>query len=89
MIATLIAELEFPPIENLVEWPNGFGTDSWYGFNKIALISVARGDRSRSFLFVLARKKQLVPKGVQNLAETSVDFIEEGIIQPDDRATTA
>ena len=35
----MIFGLEFPPIENLVEWPNAFGPeDSWYGFNKIALI---------------------------------------------------
>jgi hypothetical protein len=24
-MATLLAELEFPPIQNLVEWPNGLG----------------------------------------------------------------
>jgi F-type H+-transporting ATPase subunit a len=79
VIATLIAEVEFPPIQNLVEWPNGFGTDSWYGFNKIALMSVLAVIFT-VILFVLARKKQMVPKGAQNLAETSVNFIEEGII---------
>jgi F-type H+-transporting ATPase subunit a len=79
VIATLIAELEFPPIQNLVEWPNGFGTDSWYGFNKIALMS-GLAVLFTVILFVLGRKKQMVPKGAQNLAETSVNFIEEGII---------
>ena len=79
MIATLIAEVKFPPIQNLVEWPNGFGTSSWYGFNKIALMSVLAVVFT-VILFVLARKKQMVPKGAQNLAETSVNFIEEGII---------
>ena len=79
MIATLLAELKFPPIQNLVEWPNGLGTSSWYGFNKIALMSVL-AVLFTVILFVLARKKQMVPKGAQNLAETSVNFIEEGII---------
>ena len=80
MIATLFAGLEFPPIQNLVEWPNGLGTSSWYGFNKIALMSVL-AVLFTVILFVLARKKQMVPKGAQNLAETSVNFIEEGIIE--------
>ena len=30
--------LEFPPIENIVEWPNRFGEDTPFAFNKIALI---------------------------------------------------
>jgi F-type H+-transporting ATPase subunit a len=80
VIATLFAGLEFPPIQNLVEWPNGLGTESWYGFNKIALMS-ALAVLFTVILFVLARKKQMVPKGAQNLAETSVNFIEEGIIE--------
>ena len=79
MIAALLAEVNFPPIQNLVEWPNGFGTQSFYGFNKIALMSVL-AVLFTVILFVLARKKQMVPKGAQNLAETSVNFIEEGII---------
>ena len=54
--------------------------DSWYGFNKIALMSVL-AVLFTVILFVLARKKQMVPKGAQNLAETSVNFIEEGIIK--------
>ena len=79
MIATLIAEVKFPPIQNLVEWPNGLGTSSWYGFNKIALMSVLAVVFT-VVLFLLGRKKQLVPKGAQNLVESSVNFIEEGII---------
>jgi len=79
VIATLIAEVEFPPIQNLVEWPNGLGTSSWYGFNKIALMSVL-AVLFTVILFVLARKKKMVPTGAQNLAESSVNFIEEGII---------
>ena len=81
MIAALLSEVNFPPIGNLVEWPNAFGTsaDSWYGFNKIALQSVL-AVLFTVVLFVLARKKKMVPTGAQNLAESSVDFIEEGII---------
>jgi len=80
VIAALLAEVNFPPIQNLVEWPNAFGPkDTWYGFNKIALMSVL-AVLFTVILFVLARKKKLVPTGAQNLAESSVNFIQEGII---------
>jgi F-type H+-transporting ATPase subunit a len=74
----VIFGLEFPPIENIVEWPN-FAGDSWYGFNKIALINVI-AVVATTILFLLARKGSLVPKGAQNLGESSVSFIQEGII---------
>lgn len=77
----MIFGLEFPPIENLVEWPNWFGPkDSWYGFNKIAFISLV-AIVVTTVLFVLGnRKRSLVPKGAQNLVESSVAFIRDGIV---------
>ena len=77
----MIFGLEFPPIENLVEWPNLFGPkDSWYGFNKIALINVL-ALVATTVIFLLARRsKGLVPHGVRNLVESSVAFIRDGII---------
>ncbi|MEI7622666.1 MAG: F0F1 ATP synthase subunit A [Actinomycetes bacterium] len=77
----MIFGLEFPPIENLVEWPNWFGPkDSWYGFNKIAFISLV-AIFATTVLFVLGnRKRSMVPKGAQNLVESSVAFIRDGIV---------
>ena len=77
----MIFGLEFPPIENLVEWPNWFGPEgSWYGFNKIAFISLV-AIVATSVLFVLGnRKRSMVPKGAQNLVESSVAFIRDGIV---------
>ena len=77
----MIFGLEFPPIENLVEWPNWFGPkDSWYGFNKIAFISLV-AIVATTVLFLLGnRKRSLVPKGAQNLVESSVAFIRDGIV---------
>ncbi len=71
--------LEFPPIELIVEWPSFIGGDTWYGFNKIALINVI-AVVATSLLFVLARKGALVPRGAQNLAESSVAFIRDGVV---------
>ena len=80
MTAALLAEVKFPPIQNLVEWPSAFNqTDTWYGFNKIAFMSVL-SVLFTVILFVLARRRQMVPKGAQNIAESSVNFIQDGII---------
>lgn len=77
----MIFGLEFPSIENLVEWPNWFGPEgSWYGFNKIAFISLV-AIVATSVLFILGnRKRSMVPKGAQNLVESSVAFIRDGIV---------
>lgn len=71
--------LEFPPIDNLVKWPSYFGGDSFYAFNKIALISVL-ALVIPSALFLMA-KKELVPTGIQNLVEGTVDFVDKQVVQ--------
>jgi F-type H+-transporting ATPase subunit a len=77
----VIFGLEFPPIENLVEWPNVFGPEgSWYGFNKIALINFVALAVTTVLFLVAGRSKGLVPKGARNLVESGVAFIRDGII---------
>lgn len=76
----MIIGLEFPPIDNIVEWPNIFGPDgAWYGFNKIAVIDVI-AVAVTAIVFILGAKRALVPRGTQNLVESSVGFIQDGII---------
>ena len=68
--------LEFPPINEILRWKDLFPT-----FNKIALIAVAAAVIG-SLVFLLAGSKDAskAPKGVRNLAEMLVEFIENGII---------
>lgn len=73
----ILAELEFPPIDNLVVWP---GVGGALEFNKIAFINVV-AVIATVIIFTLGAKKKLVPKGMQNLAEMSVDFINKGIVE--------
>ncbi len=69
--------LDFPPISHLLVWPS-FGP---FGFNKIALIGVlAMLITSAIFLLAASKDPLVAPTGVRNLAETTVDFIQEGII---------
>ena len=71
--------LEFPPIENLVEWAPYFGEGTLFEFNKIALISLL-ALLIPTVLFLLT-KKEMVPRGVQNLTESTVEFVENQVIK--------
>jgi F-type H+-transporting ATPase subunit a len=68
--------LEFPPINEVLRWQDIFPT-----FNKIALIAVTAAFLG-ILLFLLAsrRNPMLAPTGTRNLAETTIEFIEEGIV---------
>ena len=67
---------EFPPINAILRWDDFFPS-----FNKIALITVLSVVIA-SVLFLIAgrRDAKVAPKGVRNVAETSVEFIENGIV---------
>ncbi len=71
-------ELEFPSIDNLVKWPAYFGDGTFYAFNKIALISVL-AVLIPTVLFKMA-KKDMVPRGVQNIVEGTVEFVEKQVV---------
>lgn len=69
--------LEFPPfINEILRW-----RDLFTSFNKIALIAVAAAIIG-SLVFLLAGSKDasVAPTGIRNLAETSVEFIEDSVI---------
>ena len=73
----MIAEaFEFPEINAILRWQ-----DFFVSFNKVAAIAVAAALLG-IIVFLLAGNKdpQVAPKGVRNLAETSVEFIENGIV---------
>ncbi len=68
--------LEFPPINEILRWQDIFPS-----FNKIALIAVAAALIGIGLFLVAARRDPLVaPTGVRNLAETTIEFVEEGIV---------
>jgi F-type H+-transporting ATPase subunit a len=78
----VFAELKFPGIEELVVWPAWFGEGKDWAFNKVAFLSLL-AMLIPVVLFLIAgakSKKSLVPTGVQNIAEMSVEFVEKQII---------
>ena len=68
--------LEFPPINEILRWQDIFPS-----FNKIALIAVAATVISITLFLLAARRDPMVaPTGARNLAEVTIDFIEESVV---------
>lgn len=75
----MIFGLDFPPISHLVDWPEFWFADTPFGVNKVVLVYALAAALTIG-IFVLGNRKQLVPTGMQNLAEQAVEFVEDGII---------
>jgi F-type H+-transporting ATPase subunit a len=72
--------LEFPPISHLIRWPDLLFEDTPFAVNKTTIIYFLAVLITLTFFFVASARAQLVPRGVQNIAESSVEFVREGII---------
>ena len=67
--------LEFPPIGEIVDWKPFIA-----GLNKTGVLFLASAFITLLLFTLAARKRSLVPTGVQNIAEAGVDFVRESII---------
>jgi len=76
----VIFGIDFPPISHAVEWKTFLFGDGPFGVNKVVLLMWVSVALVFGFFIVAARKRELVPTGVQNVAEATVDFIRDGII---------
>ena len=72
--------LEFPPISHLVEWTDIAADDSLFAINKIVLLYLLAAALTLLLFWLGGRRRELVPTGAQNVAEASLDFIDNGII---------
>lgn len=75
----MILGLEFPPISHVVEWPTLFGGGA-FGVNKVILLMWISVALVCALFFVAGRQRALVPTGVQNVAESTVEFVEDQIV---------
>ncbi len=76
----MVLGLEFPPVSHLVNWPEFAFEDTPFAFSKVTLTYVLAVILTFGFFFLAGRKRQLVPAGVQNVAEASLDFVRESVI---------
>jgi len=75
----VILGLDFPPISHLVEWPTIFGSGP-FAVNKVVLLMWASVAIVFAVYFIGGRKRELVPTGAQNLAESTIEFIDDQIV---------
>jgi len=75
----VILGLEFPPISHVVEWPTLFGGGA-FGVNKVVLFMWISVGLVFALFFVAGRKRALVPTGAQNVAESTVEFVQDQIV---------
>jgi F-type H+-transporting ATPase subunit a len=71
--------LDFPPVSHLVEWPTIWGSGA-FAINKVVLEMFIAAAITIAFFVVASRRRALVPTGVQNMAESAVEFVQNGII---------
>jgi len=71
--------LDFPGIDHIVKNRPIFSVGSFH-FNKVGLICLIAGGLTLILFAIAGSRHALVPKGVQNVAEAGVDFIESGIV---------
>jgi F-type H+-transporting ATPase subunit a len=75
----VILGIDFPPITHAVEWKSLFGGDT-FGVNKVVLLMWLTVLIVFGFFMLASRRRNLVPTGAQNVAESAVDFVRNGII---------
>ncbi len=75
----MILGLDFPPISHVVEWPTLFGRGA-FAVNKVVLLMWVSAVLAFGLMYLGGRKQALVPTGTQNIAESAVDFVQDGIV---------
>jgi F-type H+-transporting ATPase subunit a len=74
----VFAEL-LPSVNELFVWKAWFGADTWYAFNKTTALAFLSTLICVAIFVVGARKRAMVPAGMQNVAEMGYEAIEEQI----------
>jgi hypothetical protein len=72
--------IEFPPISHVIEWPGILLEDTPFEVNKVVILMWLSAALVLGFFYLAGRKQALVPTGIQNIAEATVDFVRNGII---------
>lgn len=75
-----VLAIEFPPISHVIEWPGIFFKDTALEVNKVVLLMWLTVIIVFAFFYAASRAPKLVPTGVQNVGESLVDFIRNGVI---------
>jgi F-type H+-transporting ATPase subunit a len=76
----VILGIEFPSVSHVTEWPDILLEGTPFAVNKVVLLIWLSALITFLFIWMAGRDFKLVPSGVQNVGESLVDFIEDGIV---------
>ena len=76
----LLAEINFPPISDVLNWKAIAFNGSPFALNKVGLITLVSAGFTLLLFYIAGRQRQLVPSGIQNFVESVVDFINNSIV---------
>jgi F-type H+-transporting ATPase subunit a len=72
--------IDFPPITHLLNWPDIWFKNSAFAVNKVVLLFIIGAVATAAFYLIAGSKKELVPTGIQGIAESAIGFVRDGII---------
>ncbi len=72
--------LDFPPVNHLFDWPTLLFEGTPFALNKVGLTYVFAALATMLIFGLAGAKKGLVPSGVQHVAESGVNFVEESVV---------
>ena len=76
-----VLALEYPPVNHLFEWPALLLEGTPFAVNKTSLIYLAATALTIALFSWAGRSREtLVPAGLQHVAESGVNFIEESVV---------
>ena len=76
-----VLALDFPPVSHLFEWPDIWLNGPPLAINKTVLIDLGSVLVTMAIFMLAGRKREsLVPVGVQHVAESGIEFIEEYVV---------
>ena len=73
--------INFPPISEVLNWKPLFLGGTSVAFNKIAVTTLLAAAITLTLFVIAGKQRKLVPTGVQNFVEASVDFVDNSIIR--------
>jgi F-type H+-transporting ATPase subunit a len=77
----MLLGLDVPPIDELTHWPAfAFKNSELFALNKVGFIYLMATALTLLLFIVGGSRKQLVPHGIQNMAEVGIDFVREQVV---------
>ncbi|MBT5140244.1 MAG: F0F1 ATP synthase subunit A [Acidimicrobiaceae bacterium] len=75
-----VLALEFPPVNHLFDWPSILFEDTPFALNKVGLTYLFAMVMTILIFWLAGAKKNMVPRGIQHVAESGVNFVEESVV---------